>query len=266
MAYPINPIFPEKWTILPLDIFPNVCRKYLVSSYGLIHNLETNNYYPTDINRDDNSYLSVALDCIDGSKIHTSLHRIILMTFGYIPGCENMVVNHKDGNKSHNWIWNLEWTDTRGNTIHAINNGLISLGEERLNTVLTNDQIHSICKLISQGYSTQDICNTLNYKNCDLRRIVCNIKAGLSWTHISKQYDFSNAYEKRYTFTDEQIHFICKLFQQYGKYGITAKEILLQLGINMDDLDAKAKQRYNAFISSIRNKKNFKAICDQYNY
>jgi hypothetical protein len=252
--------------MLPEWVFPDVMRYYSVSSYGYIHNLATGNYLPKATSFDSNEYVSVHLKRHDGSILSTSLHRIILMTFLYIDGCEYLDVNHKDGIKYHNWIWNLEWVTREENVHHAFSNNLISLGEDRISSVLTNNQVHEICKLIELGYSTKDICNILNYDNCDLRRIICNIKAGLSWKSISSLYDFSSAYKNKYLFTNDQIHFICHYYQTYGKDIITANSILKLIGINTDILTDKELSNYFTCISNIKHKKTFKEICNLYNY
>jgi hypothetical protein len=188
------------------------------------------------------------------------------MTFNYIDGCENLDVNHKDGIKYHNWLWNLEWTTHKENMNHAFSNNLISYGEDRNNSVLNNYQIREICKLIEAGYSTKDICEKLKYDNCNLRRIICNIKSGLSWSFISSEYDFSNAYKNTPLLNNDQIHFICSYYQNNGKNSIIAKDLLSLIGIDMNLMNDKEKLCYETCISSIKHKKNFKEICNQYDY
>lgn len=60
----------------------------------------------------------------DGNQIVVGLHR--LMAFTFIPNDdpEKIVVNHKDGNKLNNEIWNLEWMTILENIIHAGRTGL----------------------------------------------------------------------------------------------------------------------------------------------
>lgn len=50
------------------------------------------------------------------------VHRLVAITF--LGNKENLVVNHKDGNKENNNVNNLEWVTSSENTIHAYNNSL----------------------------------------------------------------------------------------------------------------------------------------------
>jgi len=51
------------------------------------------------------------------------VHRLLAQTF--IPNPENKrCVNHKDGNKKYNRLFNLEWVTHQENSDHAITNGL----------------------------------------------------------------------------------------------------------------------------------------------
>lgn len=257
-------IFPqdEIWTPLPEILFPNVVpQQYMVSTYGNIFNKKTNSYLPS-VPPPDNRYITISLSSINGDHIFAQPHRIVLMTFNYIEGCESLDVNHKDGIKYHNWIWNLEWNTRSQNIQHAINNNLFNLGETRGNSKYKNEQIEEVCLLISKGYTTEEITNKTSIDS----KTVQNIKNGHCWKHISQKYDFSNMSVKNH-FSDNDIENICKLFEKCGT-DIGTKDVLTHIGssINYDNLNSKEKSRINACISSIRRKKTFKNICNKYNY
>jgi HNH endonuclease len=65
-----------------------------------------------------NGYQIVALD---GKQL--SVHRLVASHF--IPNpYQHLQVNHKDGNKSHNHVSNLEWCSEKFNAHHALETGL----------------------------------------------------------------------------------------------------------------------------------------------
>ncbi len=69
-------------------------------------------------------YVEVRLSKNGVAKTHF-VHRLVATAF--IPNPENFPqVNHLSGEKLDNRVENLEWTDARGNALHAYRNGLNS--------------------------------------------------------------------------------------------------------------------------------------------
>ena len=263
MIIPIVSREPESWFKIPQELFPNIIPRYWISTFGRLYNEDTGNIIPQNKMYDKDKYITISLSTIDGSQKYFQIHRLMMMIFNPIPNCNLYDVNHKDGVKYHNWLWNLEWVTKSENIQHAINNNLFNLGETRDNTKLTNDQARLICEKISEGKSPKQISNEMNLKDCNIDKIVQNIMNGLSWKHISCDYDFSNAYKRVPTFTDEQVHLICKYLELNGKSSST-KEILNYLGIIPEN--NKQLKVYISALYTIRNKKYYKDICNMYNY
>lgn len=70
-----------------------------------------------------NGYLHIGLHSTSGKTKHPTIHRLLALAF--IDNPMNLpVVNHKNGNKLDNNLNNLEWTDHKKNTAHAIETGL----------------------------------------------------------------------------------------------------------------------------------------------
>nr|DAS49834.1 MAG TPA: hypothetical protein [Caudoviricetes sp.] len=108
-----------------------------------------------------------------------------------------------DGNPSHNYLWNLEWTTQSQNSIHAIKHGLKQepLGEQRSNTKWNNSEIHQICKMMEQGHKATYIYNYLKYL-CPLdekityervRTLVKHIRKKTHWKSISDNYNINTS-------------------------------------------------------------------------
>ena len=257
--------YPVCWYTITNDIVPSIAPYYAISNYGIVYNNSTGNYLPQNINYNKDKYITISLSLLGGGHICVQPHRILMMILNHFDGCDFYDVNHKDGIKYHNWSWNLEWCTKKENIQHALNTGLFNLGETRDNSSLSNEQVHEICRLISEGYSNTQINNIMNIDHCNITKIVTNIKLGLSWKHISCNYDFSKSFTVKNVFSDEQIHIICNSFQSSGR-NIKYKDILNILNIDINTLSDKELKRFNYTISCIRNRNYRLDICSQYYY
>ena len=263
MIIPVVSREPESWIRIPQELFPNIIPRYWISTFGRIYNEETNTILPQNKMYDKDKYITISLSTIGGGHQYFQIHRLMMMIFNPIPNCELYDVNHKDGVKYHNWLWNLEWVTRSENIQHALNNNLFNLGETRDNSKLTNNQVRLICEKIAEGKSPKQISIEMDLKDCNIDKIVMNIINGLSWKHISCNYDFSNAYKRSFLFEEDQIHSICRYLELHGR-DTSSKEILDYLGIIPDSYNTFRK--YTTALSAIRKKKNYKNICNQYNY
>lgn len=91
-----------------IDIFGNVKRK--------INNAEMKQRF------NKFGYVNVSLTK-DGKQKQHKVHRLIAQAFILNPQNKKQV-NHIDGNKSHNVVWNLEWNTPKENVNHAYKLGL----------------------------------------------------------------------------------------------------------------------------------------------
>lgn len=125
---------------------------------------------------------------IGDTKKNFGIHRLVAKAF--ISNPENKPeVNHINGIKDFNWVGNLEWVTGKENVRHAFDNNLnhARRGTENGKCICTNSQIHEACKLLQDGKQPKEISLLLGmHKN-----IIDSIKAYRTWTHISKNYDFS---------------------------------------------------------------------------
>ena len=104
----------EIW--LPIKNFP----KYEVSSEGKIRNAITGRILKPGNNT--KGYLIVTL-YRDGNPYTKKIHRLVADAF-YDGQFDGLEVNHIDGNKTNNFIGNLEWCTGSENINHAYKTGL----------------------------------------------------------------------------------------------------------------------------------------------
>lgn len=149
---------------------------YIINSLGRVR------FYKSKLRKltiDKNGYLTIGL--------HTGLHKIKkvhrLVAQAFISNPENKPqVNHKDGNKSNNNDWNLEWCTNKENKQHAFSTGLTSMekGEKSHNPKLTDKIVKDIRKRILNGYTLKEVGDLYNISISN----VSMIKLNKTWNHI----------------------------------------------------------------------------------
>ncbi len=101
--------------------------RYEVSNKGNIRS--KNKYYfnmPLKKRLNDQGYEIVALSC-NGKSRTKMVHVLVLQAFDYrerkVGYDKNLVVDHKDGNRTNNTLDNLEWCTQRENLLRSIRKG-----------------------------------------------------------------------------------------------------------------------------------------------
>ena len=220
----------EQWKKIYIK---NKITKYSISSYGNIKNEETN--YILHPAKDSDGYLIVSL-YLNSKRYIRKMHRLVGIAF--IPNPENKpTVNHKDGVKSNNYVYNLEWATYSEQMVHAFELGLVEGGKGEKNSMCKYSEkiIHNICELLENGYNRSKISKQLEIPKSLIQRIVLE----RSWTHISSLYNidpkksktpYSKGQEHYHaSCNEEMIHSVCKLLEE-GKLSI--KEISKKLNIS----------------------------------
>lgn len=240
------------WKTICMDgiVFEN----YAISVQGQVRNKKTGKILNPSIS--SSGYERVALTK-DGKKYQFSVHRLVAIHFIPIPkkytdkglGYKDLVPDHKDCCKTHNWKGNLQWKTQKENTMLAYEKGLLDghMGENCHLAKMDNVTAKKCCELLQEGKSTGEIAELLNVS----KRSVQHIKDGHTWRKVSKNYQFYYIDRTPLKKTDEDIHKICKLIEEH-KYNHA--EIARMCGVSRE------------YVRDIHNKKRRKDISYNYNF
>lgn len=241
----------ECYTEISNVAIPNIAPGQYINGKGIIYNSASKRFIHPSLN--DGKYMYTHVYLNDGSKLQIGVHRLLMLVFFHIPGCENLQVNHKDLNKQNNSLSNLEWTTPKENIDHALRNGVLPYGESHGMSKLTEDQVNKICSKLSKGLYRGIFSELAKEFNVDINTIY-DISKGRSWTRVSKNYDI-NYDEKLFLETPDEIidsisrelsknRYRGQLVELANKYGVnksvvydiahgnTGKEISSQYNIN----------------------------------
>ena len=156
---------------------------YLISKSGKIYSIIKRRLLKP---YDANGYYKVYLKDKRLNKcVSVFLHRLIAIQF--IPNPRNLpVVNHKDGNKKNNSIYNLEWCTEEYNHRHALETGLLRVkGEDNPRAKLTVEQVQEIYKFyFDRKYNKKQISRLFNVSDALIGEIV----RGVRWSEVYERY------------------------------------------------------------------------------
>lgn len=258
---------PEIWKPITGNIIHNIKEGvYFVSTYGRVFSLLRNKFLKEV--ETENGYFRVFLVSNDGSRRYHLLHRIVYMAFYPIIDAHLYQVNHKDGIKSHNWFWNLEWMTCSENRIHAIQMGLVKvIGEEHPMHIISEKTADDIGRLLSTtNFTAKEIANIV--QNGATERIAYNIMNGNSWPAIYDKYNLSSINRNPSVLSEKQIHGICKFFEDYKinnpviKFG-QREYILIDA---LKSVNAEVNESTRRLAERLYYKLTHKDICNLYNY
>lgn len=147
---------------------------YAITSCGKVWSYKRQKFLKQGKKAD--GYYRVCL-CKNGEKKYYYIHRLVAEA--YLPNPDNKPqVNHKDENKEHNWVSNLEWMTAKENnnygtrTIRAATSKRVRVYCEELN--LTFSSIKEAAQ--QTGINPGNICSC-----CCGRR---NIAGGYHWHYL----------------------------------------------------------------------------------
>ncbi len=247
----------ERW--FPLIAFDIIKDMYEISNFGNIRYINGNIINTHIIN---SGYVSIRLKTECGSKSFL-VHRLVASNFILCKSVEANQVNHLDSTKINNEDINLEWCTGKENTRYAIEHGNFLLGEKNRLSKLTDDQVHQICSLLEQGKIYKEILDIMNMDSSIGSNdfdLIGNIKRGIAWNHISKNYNFSKFEYNFSDYTNDEIRYICQLLSE-DKNIPEIYEILF----NKKYINSRTHKEFYEFVRRIKNGITFTNISKEFN-
>ncbi len=111
--------------------------------------------------------------------VHLNVHRLVIEAFSPtaadIPYCR-----HVDGDHGNNHIRNLRWSTHMENMRDIIDHGIMSYGEERPNSKLSNDDAAEIRCRREAGERGADLAREFKVSQV----VICDIYKGRTWRNV----------------------------------------------------------------------------------
>ncbi len=150
--------------------FPSGKDNILVSSLGRIINAATGYEYMQ--HKNPNGYMMVNLHHITKGRRNMVVHRVIAETYFSYLGPDNYFyeVNHINGNKSDNSIYNLEWLTRRENIDHGVKMRLFKNGQ--LTNTFNPEQQKDILDFYNAGCTKAEISRLYNVNADIITRVI----------------------------------------------------------------------------------------------
>lgn len=237
------------------NLMPNM---YEISNFGRVRSIVDQHYPELYINKD--GYYDIRLRNNNGQIRTYRHHRLVATVFCVKPCIEYNVINHIDSNRTNNDFRNLEWCTQQMNIRHAYEKNRLHAkpGEKHFNSKYSDDFIHSICNLMNQGYSNNQIIDILGLeKTRSIEKLFGKIRQKKTHVDISNMYPNITTVQKFKTFDDDTIRKICEAFQQYPN--MRYKEIIELLGLEPGKNTEKV-------LSRIKTRVGYTEISKYYNW
>lgn len=103
--------------------------RYQINEYGDIWDTKRLKYMKPSKTQHTNPYLFIGLTNIENGKQKIYyVHHLVMKYFGSPKPGDNYEIDHLDGDKSNNYIYNLDWVTHKENKLRAKAMGLVSNG------------------------------------------------------------------------------------------------------------------------------------------
>lgn len=168
-------MMPEQWR--PVVGYEGM---YEISDFGRLKSFKRRNEKILKPGKNTDGYLLMPIS--NGIKRKTqSMHRYV--AFAFIPNPENKPeVNHKNGTKDDNGLYNLEWVTPKENCFHADSTGLRPplKGERNGGSKLKDKDVLEIRNLLKAKNTLKSIASKYGVH----LSLISLIKTNKNWTHV----------------------------------------------------------------------------------
>lgn len=254
----------EKWAVLNWNGI--LVPRYNISSYGRIYDNRDKRFLGYSLDKDGYYMASIYIDSIsEGCKYKKiRVHRFELMSFEFRSDFNNLVANHKDGNKLNLLLSNLEWTLPIENTRHGWNTGLNNnIGINNGNGKYDDSTINTICRLIDEEKSNSEISDIFGITDIKDRMrfsaTITGIRNFKTHTYISKNYNFAKNQVTSKQYDLEIAHLVCKLLSDESKT-YTYQDIMTLLNIPNEECKI-----FKIYVNDLLRGRTAKQVVCQYN-
>lgn len=227
----------------------SVKTKYMITINGDVIHIKKKSKKILKHHLDKDGYHHVNI-YINGKGYYCSVHRLVATAF--IPNPDNKEqVNHKDGDKDHNYVSNLEWASPQENIRHAFMTGLSTAkkGSSHPNSVYSEEQIRKVCEYLSENKKKMKEISKLTGVSYT---VIKQIRNHIIWCSISCEYNFDDYNcDDRNKYNKDQIDDVCKM--------ISSNEY------SMKEISEKTKVAFHT-IYSIYKGKIWKSISKKYDF
>lgn len=115
-------------------------RKYEIDLHGHVRHVKTGKLATIKLLPEGRFRFRIEDD--DGRPVDMYYHRLVALTFLRHPkDTAHLVINHKDGDKANNALFNLEWTTSGENNRHAFETGLRLAKAVLLKNISTGEEV-----------------------------------------------------------------------------------------------------------------------------
>ena len=156
----------------------------MISNQGWVKSLKRKSEWILKNRKSSKGYLRVNF-CKNTKHYTKSIHRLVLETFNPIESMNDLEVNHKDGNKENNKLYNLEWCTSSENNKHAYKIGLKEKTKGEINGMskLLEKDVILIFSDLEEGKLTQ---RKIAHKFGVSYTTISNIKNGKRWKYMKE--------------------------------------------------------------------------------